>query len=317
VNAARGRGRAGLVSLAVGFLLLGAAAWACLTSPRVPYNVRELTEGRPPEVTAPLLALLFYVTFGVPAWIASGPLRRRTVPAAVLPLIVLLQGTLVWLLLRTTVPTEAIHDIVGSPVLGGSREAETAGRFLGLFVGVATSLLGAAAIWIAWEDRASRTAVLSRWAIAAAVMIPLSYAIVVPFAATDNLTELMRGGGGVVSAAALGAAVAVLGAAGSGVSRRLAGVTPGSLRTVLVVLVALAGGYLLLLAGTEPALTKYGRTFSGLQFLLSEDRSHLASGGALFLRYALAFVAGVILIAVTQHPAWLAGARREGQGGSV
>lgn len=305
--------RSGAASLAVTFSLLSVAAWAALTSPGVPYNVRELSEGGAPLLTAPVLALLLLAVFGTPAWIAAAPLRRKDAPALLPPLLLLAQGALVWILLAVTVPEEALHDIVGSPVLGGSREAETAGRFLAFFLGAATLLLGAASAWIAWEERDRRP--VARWARAAAVTLPASYVVVVPLAATDNLVELMRGGGGVLSAAAIGGAVLALGIAGSGISRLLAGRSTRPITSVAICVLALPTGYALLHLGLEPAVEKYGRTFSALQFLLSEDRAHLATGAGLVSRYALAFLAGALTIALTQHAAWL-GARVEPQGAS-
>ena len=298
------RPRAGLVSLACVGILLSGAGWLALTAPGVPYNVRELSEGRPPFLTAVMLALLLLVTLGAPAWAAATWLRRPGTSAGVALLFVLAQGMLAWLLLRASVPQEAVHDIVGSPILGGSREAETAGRFLALFVGASTWILLAAAAWIAWEER--DTGPLSRCALAAVLTLPASYVVVVPLAATDNLTELMRGGGGALAAASIGAALAVLAIAGSGVSRILAGRSVRPVVSIGICLAAIPLGFIFLHLGLEPAVEKYGRTFAAIQFLLSEDRQHLASGAALHLRYGIAFLAGAGAIALAQHAAWVA-----------
>ena len=302
----KGRLSAGIMSLAVTVALLSVAGWLAFNAPGVPYNVRELSEGRPPFVTAVLLAILLALTLGAPAWAAAVWFRRgRAHAGAALPFL-LVQGVLAWLLLRVSVPLEAIHDIVGFPVLGGSAEAETAGRFLALFVGAATVMLGSASLWIAWEERDAGP--LRRCALAAVLTLPASYAVVVPLAATDNLTELMRGGGGVLPAVAISGALLSLAMAGSGLSRLLAGVSRRPVVAIGIFLAAIPLGYVLLQQGLEPALEKYGRTFAALQFLLSEDREHLSSGAALQLRYALAFLALAFAIALTQHGAWVAAA---------
>ena len=298
------RSRLGVVSLAATLALLCGTGWVVLTAPSVPYNVRELTEGRPPFLTALMLALLLLLTLGAPAWVTSSRLRGKDASFRTALLFLLAQGTLAWVLLRPSVPLEAIHDIVGFPVLGGSAEAETAGRFLALYAGAATVILAAAAAWIAWEDRDSGP--LAAWAPVAAVALPVSYAVVVPFAATDNLTELMRGGGGVLPAAAISGALAALAIAGSGFSRLLAGRSANPVAAVGICLAAFPAGYVLLQLGMEPHVEKYGQTFSAMQFLLSRDREHLASGAALRLRYALAFAACAMAIAVAQHAAWVA-----------
>ncbi|HET9252247.1 MAG TPA: hypothetical protein VFP58_09035 [Candidatus Eisenbacteria bacterium] len=296
--------RLGLLSLGSVLVLLGGAGWLALTAPGVPYNVRELSEGRPPLLTAAMLALLLLVTLGAPAWAATAWLRRPGASPGSVLLFLLAQGVLAWLLLRASVPLEAIHDIVGFPVLRGPAEAETAGRFLALFIGASTVVLAAAAAWVAWEDRDPRP--LSRCALAGALTLPVSYTVVVPFAATDNLTELMRGGGGLLPAAAIAGALTALALAGSGLSRLLAGRSPGPAATTAICLAAVPLGYVLLHLGLEPAVEKYGRTFAAIQFLLSENREHLASGAALWLRYGIAFVAGAGAVALAQHAAWVA-----------
>lgn len=298
------RSRFGVVSLAATLALLCGAGWVALTAPGVPYNVRELAEGRPPFLTAFMLSLLLLLTLGAPAWVAAAWLRRKGASFRTTLLFLLAQGTVAWVLLRPSVPLEAIHDIVGYPVLGGSAEAETAGRFLALYAGAATVILAAAAAWIAWEDRDSGP--LAKWAPVAAITLPVSYAVVVPFAATDNLTELMRGGGGVLPAAAISGALAALAVAGSGFSRLLAGRSTNPVLAIGICLAAFPAGYALLQLGMEPHVEKYGQTFSAMQFLLSRDREHLATGAALQLRYALAFAACALAIALTQHAAWVA-----------
>ena len=297
---------AGITSLAVTIALLSVAGWMAFTAPGVPYNVRELSEGRPHLLTAILLAVLLVLTLGAPVWAAAAWLRRARPPAGALLLFLLAQGVLAWLLLRVSVPLEAIHDIVGFPVLGGSAEVETAGRFLALFVGAATVMVASASLWIAWEER--DTGPLRRCALASVFTLPACYVVVVPLAATDNLTELIRGGGGVLPAVALGGALLSLAMAGSGLSRLVAGRSKRPAVTIGMLLAAIPLGYVLLHLGLEPALEKYGRTFAALQFLLSEDREHLSSGAALQLRYVVAFLAGAFAIALTQHGAWVASA---------
>jgi hypothetical protein len=65
--------------------------------------------------------------------------------------------------------------------------------------------------------------------------------------------------------------------------------------------------YLAFTYGTENALAKYGKVFSAMQFLLSQDREHYATGFDLVFRY-LAFHCGLIgAFAFLQYPffAWL------------
>ena len=54
--------------------------------------------------------------------------------------------------------------------------------------------------------------------------------------------------------------------------------------------------------GTESHVFKYGQSFSAMQFLLSIDRSHLASGSSLIARFAVAYLAAVGAVAFAQRP---------------
>ena len=73
------------------------------------------------------------------------------------------------------------------------------------------------------------------------------------------------------------------------------------------------GAFVLLSASAEPALTKYGKVFSALQFLLSPDRAHYVSQGELVARYGLAHLLLVGAVVVLQLPAWIAIADRSSQ----
>jgi hypothetical protein len=57
--------------------------------------------------------------------------------------------------------------------------------------------------------------------------------------------------------------------------------------------------------GTAASIVKYRAVFSALQFLLSPDRAHYASGADLAARYVAAHVAFLLAAALTQAPLWL------------
>jgi hypothetical protein len=65
---------------------------------------------------------------------------------------------------------------------------------------------------------------------------------------------------------------------------------------------ALPAGWVLLNAGLEPHVQKYGLVFSGTQFLLGPDRQHLLSTGALFARWVVVYIS---VVAVIAFGAWL------------
>jgi hypothetical protein len=68
------------------------------------------------------------------------------------------------------------------------------------------------------------------------------------------------------------------------------------------VVLTLLLSYGLLAFGLEANVLKYGQNFSALQFLLSADRAHLASGPGLAMRYGLACCAGLLALAFAQWP---------------
>ena len=102
---------------------LTAAALALLMRmPSIPYNVRELG-GTGVHLITSVVALACAIY-----WMANGlfpglrALRRKPSLIVWLPIALLVHGTLGWLLLRSAVPLESIHDIVGSPILRWSWE---------------------------------------------------------------------------------------------------------------------------------------------------------------------------------------------------
>ena len=286
--------------------LLGAAGAA----PGVPYNVRELFAGPRGWAAALALPLVWGLWAGVPAaaawWIGSGTRRR----AALLPALAAGCALLAFGILRHTVSVESIWDIVGYPVLHGPGDWEIGARFVALFATIWTLIAGGAAAAPAIDSRERRGA-LARWLPGAIVVLVPGYLVVVPWAATDNLTELIRGGGTIGGGVAIAGWFLVVGGAASLASRAVAmtwaegAVRRGAIAAAAAV-ISLPAGYLLLTLGTADRIEKYGSTFSALQFLLSPDREHYVSGGAILALYALAHALAWGGIALAQLPAWLA-----------
>ncbi len=290
-----------LLFSASGIFVLTFLGWAVIRSPIVPYNVRELVRGDYPVLSIFLLSAALYWICGAPTLFGRTVVDRRSGPW-VFPAFALVHGLGLWILLRTAVPMESIHDIVGSPVLGWPWEWEMIGRFLALFSIVSLALAGgavaAAVLGGGVEGRP-----LLHWLGAVAVVLPFWHLIVVTWAATDNLTELMAGGGGPAATFFLLLYLLIISLAGSLLAAGLGG---GDRRTGLIAMAwaafSLPLAYLALSHGTESAVVKYGRTFSALQFLLSPDRASLVSGWSLFLRLVAAHAAAVALVVLVQAP---------------
>ncbi|KIO49374.1 VanZ family protein [Nitrosospira sp. NpAV] len=298
-------GKRTLALVAIGIGICVAIGWLVMRSPLTPYNVRELIYQGHPFRSLVLLAALLYWAMGFPIliaqWLARGELYLLSFP----PLI-LLHGLIAWLLLWSAVPSESIHDIVGSPVLNWPWEWEILGRFLALFSLWSVAATGGAVIAARRSLSGARSAqsALLGWTIGACLLVPISYYIVVRAASTDNLVELMAGNGSVSAFLLIGMAMAGISFGGTKAALALIPGTPGQTRTVAWVVASGALAYLAIYFGTEQVIVKYNQVFSALQFLLSSDRSHLAGPGELAVRYIALWSALIALIVMVQYPIW-------------
>ena len=300
-------------AIVYGILLVG--LWLVTHSPAAPYNVRELLGGNP-LWSAFLLSGLLYWTFGGPAWIAMRSEAAGLGGWNMLPLL-LAHALVAWVLLRSAVPMESIHDIVGSPVLDWPWEWELIGRFLALFSMIALLLTGAAVIAIRVCAGRANTAdtmamvnhsALMYWFFIATPLLPALLWVIVAAAATDNLTELLRDGGGIAACFWLVIFWLVIAFTGSILSRTLARRClrrwPWKWAVILIAAASLPLGYAAFTAATEPLIIKYGRVFSAMQFLFSPNRDHYVTGTSLLVRYAVFQTGLIALIALTQYPLW-------------
>ena len=186
-----------LRSIAIGMTICVAIAWLVTRSELTPYNVRELVYHGHPFRSMALLVALLYWSVGFPVFIARW-LTKGGMYLLSFPLLALLHGLIAWLLIVSAVPTESIHDIVGSPVLGWPWKWELLGRFLALFGAWSVAATAGTIIAATGVLKGARTALLG-WAIGAFLVVPVSYYVVVSQASTDNLVELMANNGGVGS----------------------------------------------------------------------------------------------------------------------
>ena len=144
------------------------------------------------------------------------------------------------------------------------------------------------------------------WSVGACVLVPLAYYIVVAEAATDNLTELIANNGGIGAFFMIGLAMATVLSAGTKIALATISLRQGEhpAKAAIWMLGSAVLTYVLLYFGTEQVIVKYDRVFSAMQFLLSSDRSNLASPGELMLRFAIVYCVLVAAIAVVQYPLW-------------
>jgi VanZ family protein len=291
-----------LASVALGMALSVAVAWLITRSELTPYNVRELVYQGHPFRSLALLAALLYWSLGFPVFIARW-LSRGGMYILSFPLLVLLHGLIAWVLIVSAVPSESIHDIVGSPILGWPWIWELLGRFLALF-GIWSVAATAGSVMAATGILPDAKSALIGWAVGAFLVVPVSYYIVVSQASTDNLIELMANNAsfGSFFLIGIGAMLMVFGGAKAALAASLRAVHVD--RAIMWVLGAGVSAYLALYFGLEQFVVKYGQVFSAFQFLLSSSRSNLAGQAELIVRYAVVYGAFVVAIVMVQSPLW-------------
>jgi glycopeptide antibiotics resistance protein len=281
-------------------LALATTGFIITRLPGVPYNVRELAPDGIEGIFSVLgLATAIHLAANSPFLLLRKQSQRRVI---FFPVLLALQGFLVWIFLRLSVPMESIGDIVGTPILSWPWEWEMLLRFVVLHQALTMQLVGAV-LATAVIIRPAHLVSLIYWAVISLLLAWPTHLVVVEWAATDNLTELMRDGGSFVTSSLLAAGVLFVCLGGTALGAALA--IPVRRRRLLVVTllaIPLAAGCFL--GGLEPVLVKYGKVFSAAQFLLSPDREHYLQQSALLVRYALVHALVTAAIAVIQLSAW-------------
>ena len=288
--------------------IIVAVGWLGMHSPAVHYDVRGLLHPVHPFLSLIALSLFICWSLGFPVFIASR-LTRRSWLAWLYPGMLGLHAGGAWILISVSVSLDRIHKIVGYPTLGLPWHWETAVRFVALFSALSLSITGGtgAAILLAYRQKAS--AALLSWVVTVVALFPLLYWAVVTNAATDNITELMTGGGTVISALLLSVFAALVAFGGTSLATQLQQWRRRGLRQEVLIgfMLSVPLAYLAVRYGTEDTIVKYGQVFSAMQFLLSPDRAHYAHGYVLILRYLVTYFGTIGLFVLVQYPllGWL------------
>lgn len=285
--------------LAIGVTALTIALIVISKAPGIPYNIKELIYLKSPIASAAMLSVFFFWLAGVPMWLAHQLTFDTRIRFFYLPA-TYIHALIAALLVTLAVPSESVHDLVGSPVLGWPARLETVLRLTAVFAGLSALLTGGAllALTLPWRRHEGIVA----WALGAVPPLIAAHLVAVEFAITDNLTELMAGGGSATSSTFLAGATLAFASCGSVVT--ISTTKRGQVASVLFLwtLLALPISLSLLVLGLENNVLKYGQHFSAMQFLVSADREHLASGVELLMRLLLAYGAGLLTLAFIQRP---------------
>ena len=308
------------VALAVVVSGLVLATKIVLRLPGIPYNVAELflDNGSVPAVTFFALGLVW---IGAGAMIVAILMTKSRRPYLVLPIAIIMTSLISKMLISRGATYESLDDILGTNNIFGlvtqhgiwgtwwAHAFERLGVDIVDFIErrvryVALYSIPLVAIVFAMLPHARRKCERPNggsargWAVTAIVAILwlwVSGTIVLTFAATDNLTELIAAPLYLFGAFAVIACVAGL----------LIGAGRSTVRWVAA-LAAWAAGvpitWLLINAGLEQHVRKYSIVFSGTQFLLGPDRQHTLDAATLFTRWALLYAGSVVVVT---FGAWL------------
>jgi len=288
-------------------LLVWGVFFACIpTIDAVPYNVREIAGQDTPLISTVTMSLACYLVFGVPVLLERWLFRQKSISAwgFALCLVFFLSGA-TFLLLQVSVPRESLKDLLGAPIWDWPGNLEMMFRFTGIYAGI-TSCIMLSALTV---ERIDRRAVVEGRQASLLILLTLclfAYAhfIIVVLACTDNIVELMAGGGSWRASVLLGGWLIAHGTSAYFISKKVVYGTHSIAVVVLVTCALLPAGLALFKYGTTSSLTKYGTTFSAMQFLLSPDRASYLQGPALIVNCCLAHLACVFLLSLAQVPLW-------------
>ncbi|MDY0166852.1 MAG: VanZ family protein [Thermoguttaceae bacterium] len=267
----------------------------------MPYNVRELFPAAHRHIRIGVFSVLLL-------WLGMGPagvgdyLVRRPRQLLLMPFWAAVIGLVSWAMLWFSVTRESLGDILGWPTLGWGGNWELLVRFLALQgIGTLSLLLACVTIGSILEFGWPRG--LKRSAMAFACGGPwlvLCWFVVVRWANTDNLTELIRTTpSACVGPVFLTALVLLLALNVAALGYAWArGSLPSKLAATVVSPLLVGPGWILLWLGLEPAVEKYEMTFPAARFLLGPDRQTEMSWQHLLLRWGAVQLGGVLVLAI-------------------
>lgn len=299
-----------------------------LRLPGTPYNVRELFLNHG-SVSALVFFALTLLWIGAGAMLLAHLLCWSRGSYVVLPVALVVASLISKMLLSRSVTYESVDDIIGSNNLFG---LVTAGKLWGAAAKYAFQMLGpdvvdfverrvryialysipllGIALTLMYAARSPR-AVSSMNPLEKSLLVVcvagwfwLARTLVVTWAATDNLTELIarRPPFGIAGEWYLFSIPVLIGISVALLIRAAAQPAwwPAAVASTVA---AVPVGWALLNLGLDAHVEKYGAVFSGVQFLLGPDRRHTLSESALFARWAALQTGGVV---VTFIGAWIA-----------
>ncbi len=274
------------IYLAVGLVSVSAALAVLVHLPQAPYNVKELFGDHPLILSLPLFSAFLI-------WTASAPnlAARVTIICPLLhltqPIILVLMAAPAWVLLNLSVSAESLIDIMGEQIGGWA-------MFIA-FLGLAAPVLLSLYIWnLLFEGSAwlNRRFGIGHMLAALCLGLPVLWAskyLFIDQATTTRLIDLSAQGPFWLIGGALAAAMSLLTL--NGVLLIWAWLWDLTHRIVVAIIspALLAGSWWLLNQGLHD---------NAIVFLLGPDLSYQGGTWGLFLRWALVYTGGVLLVAL-------------------
>lgn len=322
-----GRGmRSDVLAMLATVLLIAISIKLVLHLPNIPYNVRELFRGDGNLVVLVVFALAVLWVGAGAAWLGRRLAAERYPEYVVFPLSIvvsMISLALVW----SSATTESVGDIVGASnrywfvtkenawgevwrdifLALDAPDAigfvETCVRYWALYAPVVLFLGVMVFAQERCKSRPKNTFRTLPFLIVVLLILWLCKGICFDWSSTDNLNELIArdgdwglGGGGFLYGLLFLVCLNALAVAelSGQPTRRLLAVLASSIAAVPV-------GWWLLNQGLDQAIEKYEQVFSGVQFLLGPDRSHLLSPDVLFWRWCVVQLAVVATIGLGVH----------------
>ncbi len=302
-------GRFWLPRVGVVFLVLTLIMFGVAVVPGVPYNVQELFGSGTSLLQSALFALVALLALAPPAFVGLQIMRLPLRWVWLFPVGIIIHGVIVFLGYRFATPIGSLHDMVGLPSGEAPVEVERWLRFMGLFAMVSVPVAGGVGLLFAVTRSPVPMRFLS-WVVFAILTLLVSWWIVVVNSATDNLTTLLRDGGGVLSLLLLGFWMFVLSFAAALLAQRLAQVMTGTVSTLFGILLCLPLSYWALMLALTPHTAGEDQGLSAMAFLLSPSRREYPTGDIVMWRYAATYFVAIVVLALCQYPVWLGYAAR-------
>ncbi|MCE0556590.1 VanZ family protein [Motilimonas sp. E26] len=199
-------------------------------------------------------------------------LLRASISIASLLGYLLISHCLLWLILSSQVAAESLFDILGNPIYQWPWETELMMRFF-------------AWLWLiqlSWLLATLNNPLKWLWLALCPFIYSFSYLVIITFAATDNITELLQSPFGLIG---ITAALFILFFTADLLSH------PNRLgRRILVYFIAWLFSFGLIWLSTASQVEKYGSQYSALSFMLGFDRQQQVSMALITLLSLLPYI---------------------------